>query len=368
MMHQSIEIDKAREIFKHFHPEDEVISVQPHGSGQINHTFLVETKGKRRYILQRINTDIFRDTDGLMENIVNVTSYLRERIIQAGGNPDRETLTVVPTTEGTYYHTDTEGNNWRVYIFIEGLISLDRAHNEEEFYESGFAFGRFQAQLADYPAETLHETIPDFHNTPKRYLDFEKAVAQDICCRAKSAAEEIMFIREHREEMSILTDLLERGELPLRITHNDTKLNNVLLDEVTHKAVCVADLDTIMPSLSAYDFGDAIRFGANTAAEDEPNTEKASLSMELYAAYARGFLAGCGGRLTAKETEMLPMGAKIITLEQGMRFLTDYLQGDTYYHTVREKQNLDRCRTQLALAADMERKWDKMVDKTQSKD
>lgn len=364
-MRQSIELEEAREIFRHFHAGDNVVSVQPHGSGHINHTFLVETKGDRRYILQKINTDIFHDTAGLMENIVNVTSYLKEKISQAGGNPERETITVIPTAEGAYFFTDTEGNDWRVYLFIEDIISIDQAENEEEFYESGLAFGRFQAQLADYPAETLHETIPDFHNTPKRCLDFERAVEEDICHRAASAAREIAFIRERKAEMSTLTDLLASGELPLRITHNDTKLNNVLLDAQTRRAVCVADLDTIMPGLSAYDFGDAIRFGANTAAEDEPDTKKVSLSLELYAAYARGFLQGCGGRLTPKETEMLPVGAKIITLEQGMRFLTDYLRGDTYYHTVRENQNLDRCRTQLALAADMERKWDKMVDKTQ---
>ncbi len=189
---------------------------------------------------------------------------------------------------------------------------------------------------------------------------------EECCGRAESVAQEIAFIRARPDAISILTDLLKRGELPLRITHNDTKLNNIMLDADTHKAVCVVDLDTIMPGLCAYDFGDAIRFGANTAVEDEPDLDKVSLSLELYTAYAEGFLEGCGGRLTPKEIEMLPMGAKTITLEQGMRFLTDYLQGDTYYHTTREGQNLDRCRTQLALVADMERKWGQMVDKTRS--
>lgn len=366
-MMQRADAERIREVFGHFGSGIEIISAQPHGSGHINHTFLVETDRRQRYILQRINTDIFRDTDQLMENIVNVTSYLRDRIIQAGGNPDRETMTVIPTSEGRYYYTDSEGNDWRAYLYIEGLISLDKAQNEEEFYESGLAFGRFQARLSDYPAGTLYETIPDFHNTPKRYLDFEKAVDQDVCDRVKSAEREIAFIRERREEMSVLIDMQKRGELPLRITHNDTKLNNVLLDADTHKAVCVVDLDTIMPGLCAYDFGDAIRFGASTADEDEPNTDQVSLSLDLYAAYARGFLEGCGGRLTSKEIEILPVGAKIITLEQGMRFLTDYLQGDIYYHAERERQNLDRCRTQLALVSDMEAKWEKMVDKTRPK-
>lgn len=366
-MMQRAEEENIREAFRYFRTEEEIMAVQPHGSGHINHTFLVETDGKQRYVLQKINTDIFRDTDKLMENIVNVTSYLRKQIIQAGGDPERETMTVVPTAEGAYYHTDAEGNDWRVYLYIENLISLDNVENEEELYESGLAFGRFQAQLSDYPAETLYETIPDFHNTPKRYADFERAVSEDVCGRVESAAQEIAFIREHREEISVLTDMQKRGELPIRITHNDTKLNNVLLDAKTHKAVCVVDLDTIMPGLCAYDFGDAIRFGANTAAEDEPDTDKVSLSLELYSAYVRGFLEGCGDRLTPKEIEMLPMGAKVITLEQGMRFLADYLQGDTYYRVVRDRQNLDRCRTQLALVADMEAKWDKMVDKIQPK-
>lgn len=353
-------MEEKKELLKHFRLEGEVESVKPHGSGHINNTFLVTTNGERKYILQRINTDIFHDTDGLMENIVNVTSYLRERIIQAGGDPERETMTVIPTTDGRDYHIDTEGNHWRIYLSIEHIVSLDRAENAEQFYASGFAFGRFQAQLADYPAATLHETIPDFHNTPKRYQAFEKAVEEDVCHRAESVAKEIAFIRERKEEIPILTDLLQKGELPLRITHNDTKLNNILLDADTYEAVCIVDLDTIMPGLCAYDFGDAIRFGANTAAEDEADVSKVSLSLELYDAYARGFLEGCGGRLTAKEIETLPLGAKIITLEQGIRFLTDYLQGDTYYHTEREGQNLDRCRTQLALVADMERKWERM--------
>lgn len=349
-----------REILQHFKLEGGIADVTHHGSGHINHTFLVTTDGEKRYILQRINTDIFHDTDGLMENIVNVTSYLRERIIQAGGNPERETMTVIPTKDGKYYYTDMDGSNWRVYLLIEHIISLDQAQSTEEFYASGLAFGRFQAQLADYPAKTLHETIPDFHNTPKRYQAFEQAVAEDVCHRAESVAQEIAFIRARKEEISVLTDLLQKGELPQRITHNDTKLNNILLDADTHEAVCIVDLDTIMPGLCAYDFGDAIRFGANTATEDETDLDKVSLSMELYQAYAKGYMEGCGGRLMEKEVETLPLGAKTITLEQGIRFLTDYLQGDTYYHTEREGQNLDRCRTQLALVADMERKWEQM--------
>lgn len=360
-------MEEKRKILEQFRLEGEVVDIKPHGSGHINHTFLVTTGEGIRYILQRVNTDIFDNTAELMENIVNVTAHLREKILRAGGDPKRETMTVIPTAAGVPYYTDAQGQDWRVYLCIEHITTLDRVEQAADFYESGRAFGHFQAMLADYPAETLHETIPDFHNTPKRYQDFERAVVEDVCHRAAGVAEEIAFLRARKDEISVLTDLQRCGELPLRITHNDTKLNNILLDEQTHKAVCIVDLDTIMPGLCAYDFGDAIRFGANTAAEDEPDISKVSLSLELYEAYARGFLEGCGGSLTAKEIETLPLGAKTITLEQGMRFLTDYLQGDIYYHTQRDGQNLDRCRTQLALAADMERKWERMeaaVDKT----
>ncbi len=349
-----------REVLQQFFPGEDIVSVGSHGSGHINHTFAVETAGGKKYVLQKINTDIFKDVEGLMENVVNVTAYLRRQIAQEGGDPERGTMRVVPAVDGKYYYKDAEGGCWRVYLLIDNVISLDRAENEEALYASGLAFGRFQAQLADYPAQTLHETIPDFHNTPKRYQAFEKAVEEDCCHRAASAAGEIAFIRERKAETEILTDLLKEGKLPLRLTHNDTKLNNVLLDPETYEAVCIVDFDTIMPGLTAYDFGDAIRFGANTAVEDEPDTSKVSLSLPLYKAYVKGFMEGCGERMTVKEIETLPVGAKTITLEQGIRFLTDYLQGDTYYQTSREGQNLDRCRTQLALVADMERKWEQM--------
>ena len=350
----------TREVLQKFFPGEEIVSVGPHGSGHINHTFAVETAGGQKYILQKINTEIFKDVEGLMENVVNVTDYLRRQIAKEGGDPERGTMQALPTVDGKYYFKDAEGGCFRVYRLIDDVISLDQAENEEALYASGLAFGRFQAQLADYPAQTLHETIPDFHNTPKRYQAFEKAVEEDCCKRAASAAAEIAFIKARKAQTGRLTDLLKAGELPLRLTHNDTKLNNVLLDPQTYEAVCIVDFDTIMPGLTAYDFGDAIRFGANTAVEDEPDTSRVSLSLPLYKAYVKGFMEGCGERLTPKEIETLPLGAKTITLEQGIRFLTDYLQGDTYYQTSREGQNLDRCRTQLALVADMERKWDEM--------
>lgn len=353
---------KQQEILNHFRIEKEVLSVEKYGSGHINQTFLVTVKENKKYILQKINTSIFPNVEELMENILQVTSFLREEIVREGGDSERETMTVILTKEGNPYYTDEDGNAWRVYVFIEEAISYNQVERKEDFYQSGVAVGRFQALLTGFPAEKLHEIIPDFHNTAKRYQDFEKAVAKDCCQRAAKVEAEIAFVRAHKEEMSILGEMFKKGELPLRVTHNDTKLNNILIDVNTKKAICMIDLDTVMPGLSVYDFGDAIRFGANTAAEDETDTEKVSLSLELYQAYLQGFLEGCDGRLTSKEMEMLPMGAKIMTLECGMRFLTDYLQGDTYFKVHREGHNLDRCRTQFALVEDMERKWNQMCD------
>ncbi len=353
---------EKKELIKQFQVEQDVVSIEPYGSGHINHTYLAEMSEGKKYILQGINTTIFKNTDELMENIIHVTSYLREEISRMGGDPKRETLTVVMTKDGRPYYTDEDGSKWRVYDFIEGAQTFDAVESKEDFYQSAVAFGKFQAQLANFPADTLHETIPNFHNTAKRYQDFEKAVEADVKGRAAQVQEEIAFVRARSKEVSELHDMLAKGELPLRVTHNDTKLNNIMIDSETHQAICVIDLDTVMPGLSAHDFGDAIRFGANTAAEDEPDVSKVSLSLELFEIYVKGFLEGCGGRLTPNEVKALPMGAKMMTLECGMRFLADYLEGDVYFKISREKHNLDRCRTQFALVADMEKKWQQMCE------
>jgi len=351
-----------KDILKQFQVEGDVTSVEPYGSGHINHTYLAQMADDKKYILQGINTTIFKDTDQLMENILNVTSYLREEIVRTGGDPARETLTVVMTNDGKSYYTDEEGNKWRVYDFIEGAQTFDAVESKEDFYQSAVAFGNFQAKLANFPADTLHETIPNFHNTAKRYRDLEKAIEEDVKGRVAEVGPEIAFVRERSKELSELHDMLAKGDLPLRVTHNDTKLNNIMIDSDTHKAICVIDLDTVMPGLSAHDFGDAIRFGANTAAEDEPDVSKVSLSLELFEIYVKGFLEGCGGRLTPNEVKVLPMGAKMMTIECGMRFLADYLEGDVYFKISREKHNLERCRTQFALVADMEKKWQQMCE------
>ena len=230
----------------------------------------------------------------------------------------------------------------------------------EDFYESAVAFGHFQRLLADYPAETLYETIEGFHDTKARFRTFKNAVEKDVCGRAASVQKEIDFVLAHEDVANVFGNLQEKGEIPLRVTHNDTKLNNIMIDNVTRKGICVIDLDTVMPGLAMNDFGDSIRFGASTAAEDETDLSKVSCSMELYELYVRGFLEGCAGSLTQKEIELLPMGAKVMTYECGMRFLTDYLEGDHYFKIHRENHNLDRARTQFKLVEDMEAKWDTM--------
>ena len=267
----------------------------------------------------------------------------------------------IPTKSGRYYHPDSDNRFWRLYHFVPA-ICLNFPENTKDFYECGFAFGEFQKNLSDFPADRLHETIPDFHNTPKRFENFMKAVEADICGRATDVLEEIGFIREREKFYHVLFDNHAAGNLPLRVTHNDTKSNNVLLDAKTRKALCVIDLDTIMPGFSVNDFGDAIRFGASTAAEDEKDLSKVWMSLEMFEAYANGFLIGTDGLLTNSEIELMPEGAKMMTIECGMRFLTDYLEGDTYFKTTYEEQNLDRARTQLKLVADMEQKWDAMKE------
>lgn len=352
-----------QEILGQFEPEGKIAEVIPYGSGHINDTFRVtmeEKSGRKRYILQRMNDNIFSDPRALMENIVNVTSFLRKKIIERGGDPERETLNVIPSRAGERFYQDMTGNYWRLYRFIENATSYDQAERPEDFYQSALAFGRFQQQLADFPAGSLHETIPDFHNTPARLEALKKALEEDKCGRAVQAGYEARFILEREAFTHILSDKLKCGEIPLRVTHNDTKLNNIMIDNETGKGICVIDLDTVMPGLALHDYGDSIRFGASTAAEDETDLSKVSCDMELFEAYTKGFLEGCGKSLTTAELSLLPVGAKMMTLECGMRFLTDYLQGDTYFKIHWEGQNLARCRTQLKLVQDMEEKWEQM--------
>ena len=348
-------IENANKIAKKFNIEGTVKDLKPYGNGHINSTFLVDTDSGKRYILQSVNTNVFKKPEEVMSNILKVTSFLRENT-----EDSRQVMSLITTKDGKSHYTDENDKFWRVYDFVEDSVCLDLPETPEDFYQSAVAFGQFQKQLNDFPVEELYETIPDFHNTPKRYGDFLKAVSDDICGRAASVREEIEFLKERKDFCSVLYDANKEGRLPFRVTHNDTKINNVMLDSKTRKALCVIDLDTIMPGFSVTDFGDSIRFGASTAAEDEKDLNKVWIDLELFKTYAKGFLEGCGGLLSREEIMLMPEGAKMMTLECGMRFLTDYLSGDTYFKTAYEGHNLDRCHTQFKLVADMEKHWDEM--------
>ncbi len=342
-----------------------LVERRPYGNGHINDTFLLRCtspdQNETKFILQRMNHDIFKNPPQLMENVVQVTQHLRRTIRSQGGDPNRETLNVLQTRNGADWYQDSSQNYWRVFPFIERSVCLEKVESEKDFYDSAVAFGNFQRQLADFPVRKLHETIPNFHNTSSRFEDFQKAVQEGDQSRAALAQAELAFALDRKQDTAVLTNLLAEGKLPLRVTHNDTKLNNILFDADTHKALCIIDLDTVMPGLSLYDFGDSIRFGANTGAEDETDLSKVELDLSLFEAFTKGYLEGCAGSLTPKEIEMLPMGAKLMTYECGIRFLADFLTGDHYFKTHREHHNLDRARTQFKLVADMEAKWHDMT-------
>lgn len=349
------------------------VNIRPYGSGHINDTYLINDKNNpdsTSYILQRVNHDVFTEPEKVMRNIVDVTTFLAKKIGIEGGNPRRETLNVLPTVDGEALNIiEIESANdedyqeyWRLYIFVEDTVDFQQSPSLEIFAESASAFGRFARRLIDYPAGTLHETIERFHDTPKRFDDFLLALKADQVARAKTCQPEINFFLEREQDCHVLQDLLENDQLPVRVTHNDTKLNNVLFDRETGKGLCVIDLDTVMPGLLAHDYGDSIRFGASTALEDEPDLTKVHFSLELFEAYTVAYLTEVGPVMTEKELETLAWGARLMTLECGLRFLTDYLAGDTYFKIERKNHNLDRARTQIKLVSEMEVNFDKMQE------
>ncbi len=327
--------------------------------GHINGTYKVFCDAGTDYILQKINTNIFKNPFELTENILGVTEFLGRKIAMRGGNREREAMTLVKNKNGGYLCKDGDAY-YRLYICIKGATCYSSASIDGLFKNSAKAFGRFQMLLSDYPAAELHETIPYFHDTPKRLRDLEASVKADKAGRLKYCQNEVDFFMARKEFASAITSKLATGELPLRVTHNDTKLNNVMMDDATHEGICVIDLDTVMPGSSLYDFGDSIRFGASTAAEDEKDLSKVWCSMELYEEYVSGFVGEAGKALTDTELDMLPVGAIMMTLECGARFLADYLDGDVYFSLHYDGQNLDRARTQIKLVADMESKLDQM--------
>ena len=336
-----------------FRMEGQPVSCNPFGHGHINHTLKVTTDAGNEYVLQKINKYVFKDPVGLMNNAGAVTDYIRQRVTDK-----RLALHFLTTHNGEFYHEDENGEFWRMYDFVGGFC-LDMPESDEDFYQSALAFGRFQQMLCDFPADSLTETIPEFHNTIDRYVNFRKAVEADPMGRLAGVREDVEFLLAREEKAGQLQRMRVSGELPLRVTHNDTKLNNVLLDKKTRKSLCVLDLDTVMPGLSVYDFGDSIRFGAATAAEDEQDVGKMEMDLHLFEVYTKGFLEAATS-LTDREVEMLPMGAYVMTVEVATRFLKDYLEGDLYFKTAYPEHNLVRARTQIKLAADMERKMEQM--------
>lgn len=329
------------------------LSCEPYGQGHINQTKLVTTDKNKLYVLQKINENTFPDIEGLMNNISGVTEHIRRK-----SSDPRASMRVIQTEDNKSWLRNDAGA-WRVYEYVEGTIALQAAEIPEDFYESAVGFGKFQTMLSDFPVERLTETIKNFHNTPDRYRIFKETLRRDPLGRAKNVQREIDYILSKEEEMSQLQILRDKNALPSRVTHNDTKLNNVLFDAKTRKAVCVVDLDTVMPGLAAYDFGDSIRFGAATAKEDEKNLDLVTMDLGLYECFTKGFVSECNA-LTKDEILSFPLGAKIMTMECGVRFFTDYLDGDNYFTIHRDGQNLDRARTQFKLVSDMDSKWDEM--------
>ena len=340
-------------ILRAFRLDGAPVSCENYGCGHINATFLAATDTGRRYILQRINHRAFRNVQALLDNIAAVTEFLRSKT-----DDPRSVMTLIRTKDGAPC-IRYEDEYWRVYDYVGGTICLQQPDTDEDFYQAAVGFGTFAQLLSDFPVEKLHETIPNFHNTPDRYRLFRESIERDAARRAAAVRTEIDFALAREAEMATIRNALSAGEIPLRVTHNDTKLNNVLLDAQTRKALCVVDLDTVMPGSSLYDFGDAIRYGASTAAEDERDLSRVEMSLERFRVFTRGYVRSCPN-LTAGELELLPLGVKTMTMECGIRFLTDHLDGDLYFAVHREGQNLDRARTQFKLVSDMECKWSEM--------
>lgn len=356
-------MDRLLEVIPHFAFEGTFLQFETCTIGHINETYFLDYKtdtDNHRYVLQYINQHVFREPERVMENIEAVTNHLRGKVRQRGGNPKREALQVVPTKDGASFFLSPQGEYWRAYLFIGGARTYETVENPLHFYHAGRTFGQFQLMLADFPAETLHETIARFHDTRKRFGDLLAAVEMDPVGRVKTVQREIEFILDREADTGIILDLMEAGKIPLRVTHNDTKFNNILIDDKTGEGLCVLDLDTVMPGSALYDFGDSIRFGASTALEDETDLDLVSLDLELFTAFARGYLSSAQDFLYPEEIKQLAFSAKLLTLETGIRFLEDYIRGDVYFRVAYPEHNLARARTQIKLVADMEQKMPQM--------
>ena len=345
-----------------FNYEGEYVTYGEIKAGIINATYKITYKNggvEKHYILQKINTNVFRNPEGLMDNVSRVTAHIRAKLDENDPDYERRVLRIL-TANGKYTFYDADGNCWRSYVYVDNATAHNAISDPTLFYEAGKGFGAFQKDLFDFPAEMLSETIPNFHNTKSRFDTFEEAIKNDAAGRVKDVMPEIEFVRARRDLASSIVDRLASGELPIRVTHNDTKLNNILIDDQTKKAICVIDLDTIMPGSSLYDFGDAIRFGANTAAEDEPDTSKIDVNMDLFKLFTKGFVEECAQSFDKSEIRLLPLGALVMTYELVIRFLTDYINGDTYFKTLYPEHNIVRTRAQMKLLESLEAKLDQM--------
>lgn len=356
--------NEIKDVIRHFQFEGKYIKAEELTSGNVNSTYRLfyntQDGGKSDYVLQQINTYAFKKPDEVTSNIVRVTRHLRQMMEAAGEDSDNRVLTCIPTTEGEYMYRDKKDRYWRAYRYIHSAFAYDRVEKPEHFREAGRAFGEFQRLLSDFSAEDLYETIPYFHDTRRRFYTFVAAVAEDKVGRVAELEKEIDFFFDRRKRMSRIVRRIEDGRIPLRVTHNDTKINNIMIDEHSGRAVCVIDLDTVMAGSALYDYGDAIRFGANTAAEDEPDTSKISLDMNLFREFTAGFLSEVGDLLTEEEIKCLPLGIETMTCELAMRFLTDYIDGDLYFRVRSPEHNLVRAHAQMKLLEDIESKYDEM--------
>lgn len=355
-------MDKVLDIAKHFQYEGTAVSYEQCHVGHINGTFFVTCEGKEkiRYVLQRINTNVFTKPVEVVENMVNVCEFLKKKIAAEGGDVNRETLTLIPAVDGKMYYVDSDGGYWRTYRAVEGVETHNLSESTEMFRSAACAFGRFFNRLADFPADKLHITIPNFHNTVSRFADLKRAIAEDKAGRVKEVQAEIDFCMAHEGITSLLMDGIADGRYKLGVTHNDTKLNNILIDKETQKGICIIDLDTVMPGSLLFDFGDAIRFGASSALEDETDLDKVYVVPEMFEAYVDGFLSELRGSITEDEIRALPVAATVITFEIGIRFLADYLNGDVYFGIKYPQHNLDRARNQFKLVADGEAKREQL--------
>lgn len=357
-------------IIKNFNFPGRLCSVIRHTSGHINDTytirFILNSNKKRRCILQKINQNVFPEPEKVMENIEKVTGHLRGKIIERGGDPSRESLSIVPSAEGKTFYKDTGGHYWRAYVFIENTRSYERTENPSHIYGAGKAIGKFQEMLMDLALNSLHETLPGFHNTAKRFEDFTQSVQRDLFRRVAMVRREIAFVEKRVGRVSCLVNLLREGRLPLRIVHNDTKFSNILFDNSTGDSICMLDLDTVMPGSALYDFGDAVRSAARAPGSGGPGLPGAGMDMTLYEQFCRGYLESAGRLLISLEKKLLPFSTLLMTLECGMRYLTDYLNGDIYFRISREKHNLDRARLHFKLLEDMENKFQEMKEVTEN--